>query len=115
MSGLMDENNLAANMFLSFEWYEHQKLCFLGKIVCHVSKLSNKEFVVSTQISAFLEVACITPNPQLYPGCQRKHDFLDKGEHNYREKRFLSKICGDSPPFTHPHFFFKFLAVHGFA
>ena len=86
---------------------------FLGKIVCHVSKLSNKEFVVSTQISAFLEVACITPNPQLYPGCQRKHDFLDKGEHNYREKRFLSKICGDSPPFTHPHFFSNSLLYMG--
>ena len=114
-SGLMEEKNLAAIVFLSFEWYEHQKLCFLGKIVCYVSNLSNKEIVVSTQISAFLEVACITPNPQLYPECQRKHDFLDKGGHILREKKYLCKICCDSPSFTLPHSLFKFLAAHRFA
>ena len=84
-----------------------EKLCDTF-LTCH-----DKEFVVSTQTSAFLEVACITPHPQLYPECQRKHDFLDKEKHIYREKKFLNEICGDSPPFTHPHFFSNSLLYMG--
>ena len=67
-----------------------ERLCAMF-LTCH-----DKEFVVSTQTSAFLEVACITPHPQLYPEWQRKHDFLDKGEHIYREKKFLKSVVTHS-------------------
>ena len=93
VNGLMDENYLAAIVPLSFVWHEYQKPCFFWEKLCDMFLTSHdKEFVVSTQTSAFLEVACITPHPQLYPEYKKKHDFLDKGEHNYRKKRFLNEI-----------------------
>ena len=68
VNGLMDENYLAAIVPLSFVWHEYQKPCFFLEKLCDMFLTSHdKEFVVSTQTSAFLEVACITPHPQFYP------------------------------------------------
>ena len=111
----MDKSNLAIVVLLSLAWHECQKSCFFGNNCVLCAMCHDKHLVVSTSIPVFLEFFCITPIPQLYQECHSKHYIVKKGEHICKEKRFPNKICGDSPPFTHPNFFFKSPAVYGLA
>ena len=77
----------------------------LGIIVCHVpcAMCHDEQLVIATSTQVVLQIACITLSPQLFQECHRKHNKVEKGKHSHREKRFQDGICGDSPPFTHPH------------
>ena len=81
----MDKSDLAIVVLLSLAWHECQKSCFFGNNCVPCAMCHDEQLVIATSTQVVLQFACITPSPQLYQECHRKHDIVEKGEHSYRE------------------------------
>ena len=111
-SQLIDKSDLAIVVLLSLMWHECQKSCFFGNNCVPCAMCYDKQLGVSTSTPIFLEFACITPSPEHYKECHRKHDIAEKGEHIQKEKRFAVKSVVTHPLSPTLTFFFKSPSVY---